>query len=101
MRFTHHRHAGNSGGSVDPGERGLSATQRVRTVDLEASADGTEQGPTVTTMAAATPKADQLDADVADTRTCRRTAGDTREAARQARERAQTMLVDDSARRAR
>jgi hypothetical protein len=42
-----------------------------------------------------------LDADVADTRTCRRTAGDIREAARQARERAQAMLADDGARRAR
>jgi anti-anti-sigma factor len=87
-------------GSI-PGERGLPAMQRVWTVDLDASGGGIEQGPTVTPMAAATPKADQLDADVADTRTCRRTAGDIREAARQARERAQAMLADDGARRAR
>jgi anti-anti-sigma factor len=87
-------------GSI-PGERGLPATQRARTVDLDASAGGIEQGPAVTPMAAATPKADRLDADVADTRTCRRTAGDIRQAARQARERAQAVLVDDGARRAR
>jgi hypothetical protein len=73
----------------------------VRTVDLEASAGGIEQDRAVTPTAAATPTADQLDADVADTRTCRRMTGDIRESARQARERAQAMLVDDGARRAR
>jgi hypothetical protein len=44
-------------------------TERVWIVGLEASAGGIERGPAVTPMAAAAAKADQLDADVADTRT--------------------------------
>jgi hypothetical protein len=42
-----------------------------------------------------------LDADTADMRACRRTADDIRQAAGQARERAQAMIVDDAARRTR
>ena len=84
-----------------PAGRGPLATEGVRTVDLGASADGIEQGRAGTPMAAAAPKADQLDTDMADTRMCRRMAGDIREAARQARERAQAMIADDSARRTR
>ena len=81
------------------GGRGLPATEGVRTADLGASADGIEQGLAGTPKAAA--KTDRLDADMADTRTCRRMAGDIRDAARQARERAQAMIADDSARRTR
>ena len=84
-----------------PGDRGLPATERVRTVGLGAPADGIEQGPAGTPMAAAAARANRLDADMAETRTCRRMAGDIKETAQQARERAQAMIADDSARRTR
>jgi hypothetical protein len=45
--------------------------------------------------------ADQLAADTTDARGCRRMAADARQAARPARKRAQAMIVDNDARRAR
>jgi anti-sigma B factor antagonist len=80
---------------------GLPARERIRTVGLGASAGGIEQGPAVMPVADSAAQADRLDADVADTRACRRMAGDMREGARQARERAQAMIVDNDARRTR
>ena len=81
------------------GGRSLPAKEEVRTVALGASADGIEQGLAGTPKAAA--KTDRLDADMTDTRECRRMAGDIRDAARQSRERAQAMIANDSARRTR
>ena len=79
---------------------GPPATERVQTVDLEASSR-IVQDTAGTPMAAAAPKANQLDADVTDALRCRRMAGDIKDAARQSRERAQTMIAEDSARRTR